>query len=70
MWFATIGRNRPATGIFADTAICYPPAESPECFVHAKAVVLTLAGNRPEPGNAAYTNAKTEVIEDSTEGGT
>jgi hypothetical protein len=45
--------------------ISYRPGERPECFDHAKAVLLTLAGNRPGPGTVAYTSAKTEVIEDA-----
>jgi len=65
VWFATVTRNHQANGIFADVPIWYRPGERPECFDNAKAVLLTLAGNRPGPGTVAYRNAKTEVIEDA-----
>jgi hypothetical protein len=42
-----------------------PARREAECFDHAKAVLRTLAGNRPEPRTVAYTSAKTEVIEDA-----
>ena len=65
VWFATVTRNHQANGIFVDVPIWYRPGERPECFGNAKAVLLTLAGNRPVPGTVAYTNARTEVIEDA-----
>jgi len=65
VWFATVTRNHQSNGIFADVPIWYRPGERPECFYEAKAVLLTLAGNRPGPGTVAYTNATTEVIEDA-----
>jgi hypothetical protein len=65
VWFATVTRNHQANGNFADVPIWYRPGERPESFVDMKAVLLTLAGNCPGPGTAAYTNAKTEVIEDA-----
>jgi hypothetical protein len=65
VWFATVTRQHHANGIFADVPIWYRPGERPESFVDTKAVLLTLAGNRPRPGTTTYTNAKTEVIEDA-----
>jgi hypothetical protein len=65
VWFAIVAREHQAHGIFADVPIWYRPGERPECFGEAKAVLLTLAGNRPGPGTVAYANAKTEVIEDA-----
>ena len=65
VWFAIAGRNHQANGNFTDIAISYRPGERPECFDNAKAVLLTLAGNRPVRGTKAYRNAKTEVIEDA-----
>jgi hypothetical protein len=65
VWFATVTRNHPANGIFADVSIWYPPEQRPECFDDAKTVLLALAGNRPGPGTVALRNAKTEVIEDA-----
>src|SRR5271166_5743184 len=65
VWFATVARNHQANGNFADVPIWYRPGERPECFDIAKAVLLTLAGNRPGSGTVAYTNARTEVIDDA-----
>ena len=65
VWFATVTRNHQADGNFADVPIWCRPGERPECFDHAKAVLLTLAGNRPGPGTVDYTKAKTELIEDA-----
>jgi hypothetical protein len=65
VWFAIVGRNHQANGNFTDVAICYRPGERPECFDITKAVLLTLAGKPPGPGTGAFTNAKTEVIEDT-----
>ncbi len=65
VWFAIVARNHQANGNFADVAIWYRPGERPECFDNAKAVLLTLAENRPGPGTVAYANAKTEVIADA-----
>ena len=50
VWFATVTRNYQGDGIFADVPIWYRPGEQPECFDNLKAVLLTLAGNRPGPG--------------------
>ncbi len=63
--FATVTRNHQSNGMFADVAISYRPGEKNEYFDNAKAVLLTLAGNRPGPGIMDYTNARTEVIEDA-----
>jgi hypothetical protein len=65
VWFATVTRLHQANGFFTDIPIWYRPGERPECFEHVKAVLLTLAGNRPGPGTVAYRNAKTEVIDDA-----
>ncbi len=65
VWFAIVARNHQANGIVADIPIWYRPGERPECFDHAKAVLLALAGNRPGLGTVDYTNARTEVIEDA-----
>jgi hypothetical protein len=65
VWFATVTRNHQANGIFADVPIWYRPGERPECFDEAKAVLLTLAGNRPGPGTVDYTETETEVLEDA-----
>jgi hypothetical protein len=65
VWFAIVTRLHQANGFFTDIPIWYRPGERPECFDNAKAVLLTLAGNRPGPGSEACTNAKTEVIEDT-----
>jgi hypothetical protein len=65
VWFATVTRNHQADGIFYDVPIWYRPGERPECFDNAKAVLLTLAGNRPGPRIVNYTNATTEVIDDA-----
>jgi hypothetical protein len=65
IWFATVTRNHQANGIFADVAISYRPGERLEWFDITKAVLLALAGNPPRPGTVAFTNAKTEVIEDA-----
>jgi hypothetical protein len=65
VWFAIVARQHQANGFFTDVPIWYRPGERPECFDDAKAVLLTLAGNRPRPGTVAYKNAKTEVIEDA-----
>ncbi len=67
-WFATVTRNHQADGLFVDVPISYRPGERPECFDNVKAVLRTLAGNRPGPGTvdyAGYANAKIEVIEDA-----
>ena len=58
VWFATVTRQHQANGIFADVAIWYRPGERPECFDHEKAVLLTLAGNRPGPGAVDYEERK------------
>jgi hypothetical protein len=63
VWFATVARNHQANGNFADIAICYRSGQRAECFDNTKAVLLTLAGNPPESGTVAFTNAETEVIE-------
>jgi hypothetical protein len=65
VWFAIVARYHEANGNFADVPIWYRPGERPECFDNAKAVLLTLAGNRPVPGTVTYTNATTEIIEDA-----
>ena len=65
VWLAIIARNHQASGNFADVAISYRPGERPECFHSIKAVLLTLAGNRPVPGTVGYRNANTEVIDDA-----
>ena len=65
VWFAIVARHHQANGIFTDIPIWYRPGERPECFDDAKAVLRMLAGNRPGPGIMAYTNAKTEVIDDA-----
>jgi hypothetical protein len=65
VWFAIVARNHQADGIFADVPIWYRAGERPECFDNTKAVLLTLAGNRPGPGTVDYTNARTEVIDDA-----
>ena len=65
VWFATVTRLHQANGFFTDIPIWYRPGERPNCFYDARAVLLTLAGNRPGPGTAAYRNAKTEVIDDA-----
>ncbi len=65
VWFATGTRLHQANGFFTEILIWYRPGERPECFYDAKAVLLTLAGNRPGPGTVAYRNAKTEVIDDA-----
>jgi hypothetical protein len=65
VWFAIVARHHQANGIFTDVPIWYRPGERPDCFERAKAVLLTLAGNRPGPGTVAYRNARTEVIEDA-----
>jgi hypothetical protein len=65
VWFAIVTRLHQANGFFTDVPIWYRPGVRPECFDNAKAVLRTLAGIRPRPGTAAYSNAKTEVIDDS-----
>ncbi len=65
VWFAIVGRNHQASGIFTDVAMCFRPGERQEWFDNTKAVLLTLAGNRPVPGTVAYRNTKTEVLEDA-----
>ena len=65
VWFATVTRNHQANGVFADVPIWYRPGERPECFDDVKAVLVALAGNRPGPAIMAYTNARTEVIDDA-----
>jgi hypothetical protein len=65
VWFAIVGRNHQANGNFTDVAYSYRPGERPEWFDTTKAVLLTLAGNRPGPGAVAYTSARIEVIEDA-----
>jgi hypothetical protein len=62
VWFAIVTRNHQANGIFTDIAIWYRPGERPECYHDTKAVLLTLAGNRPGPGTVDYTDARIEVI--------
>ncbi len=65
VWFATVTRQHQANGITAEVPIWYRPGEMPEFFDNVKAVLLTLAGNRPGPGIMAYANARTEVIDDA-----
>jgi hypothetical protein len=65
VWFATVTRHHQANALFADVGLWYRPGERPECFDHEKAVLLTLAGNRPGPGTVDLSNAKTEVVEDA-----
>jgi hypothetical protein len=65
VWFTTVARLHQANGFFTDIPISYRPGERPECFDKTKAVLLTLAGNRPGPGTEAYRNAMIEVIEDA-----
>jgi hypothetical protein len=65
VWFATVTRNHQANGVFADVPIWYRPGETPECFDNAKAALRMLAGDRRGPGIMAYTNARTEVIDDA-----
>jgi hypothetical protein len=65
VWFATVTRMHQANGFFTDVPIWYRPGERPECFGDVKAFLLTLGGNRPGPGTVAYTNTKTEVIDDA-----
>jgi hypothetical protein len=65
VWFAIVARNHQANGYFTDISIWYRPGERPECFDNTKAVLLTLAGNRPGPGTVDCTNARTEVIDDA-----
>ena len=65
MWFAIVARNHQANGNFADVAIWYRLGERPECFDNAKAALRMLAGDRRGPGIMAYTNARTEVIDDA-----
>jgi hypothetical protein len=65
VWFAIVGRLYQANGTFADVSVSYRPGERPECFENTRAVLLTLAGNRPGPGTMAYMNTETQVIEDA-----
>lgn len=65
VWFAIVVRNHQANGFFTDVPIWYRPGERPECFDDAKAVLHTLAGNPPGHGAAAYSNAKTVVIDNA-----
>ena len=65
VWFATVTRLHQANGFVTDVPIWYRPGERPECFDNVKAVLLTLAGNRPARRTVDYTNAKTKVIEDA-----
>ncbi len=65
VWFATVARNHQANGNFSDIPIWYRPGEWPECFDDAKAALRMLAGDRRGPGIMAYTNARTEVIDDA-----
>jgi hypothetical protein len=65
VWFATVARNHQANGNFSDIPIWYRPGERPECFDDAKAALRMLAGDRRGPGIMAYTNARTEVIDDA-----
>ena len=58
VWFATVTRLHQANGFFTDVPIWYRPGERPECFDNAKAVLLTLAGNRPGAGTVAYSERK------------
>jgi hypothetical protein len=64
-WFETVTRHHQANAIFADVGLWYRPGERPECFDHEKAVLLTLAGDRPGPGTVDLRNAETEVDEDA-----
>jgi hypothetical protein len=65
VWFATVARLHQANGFFTDVPIWYRPGERPECFDDAKAALRMLAGDRRGPGIMAYTNARTEVIDDA-----
>jgi hypothetical protein len=65
VWFATVTRLHQANGFVTDVPIWYRPGERPECFDDAKAVLRMLAGDRRGPGIMAYTNARTEVIDDA-----
>jgi hypothetical protein len=65
VWFATVARLYRANGSFTDVPIWYRPGERPEYFEIVKAVLVALAGNRPEPGLMAYANARIEVIDDA-----
>jgi hypothetical protein len=65
VWFATVARLHQANGFFTSVPIWYRPGERPECFDDAKAVLRMLAGDCPWPCIMAYTNARTEVIDDA-----
>jgi hypothetical protein len=65
VWFATVARNHQADGFSTEIPIWYRPGERPEFFDSVKAVVLTLAGNRPGPGTLDSTKVRIEVIEDA-----
>jgi hypothetical protein len=65
VWFAIVARNHQANGFFTDIPIWYRPGERPECFDDAKAALRMLARDRRGPGIMAYTNARTEVIDDA-----
>jgi hypothetical protein len=65
VWFATVARLHQANGFFTDIPIWYRPGERPECFDDAKAALRMLAGDRRGAGIVAYTNARTEVIDDA-----
>jgi hypothetical protein len=65
VWFATVARLHQANGFFTEVPIWYRPGERPECFDDAKAALRMLAGDRRGPGLIAYTNARTEVIDDA-----
>jgi hypothetical protein len=63
--FAIVGGHFLANGRFVEVSAAYRPGERPKCFDNVEAVPRTLAGNRTGPGIMAYTNAKTEVIDDA-----
>jgi hypothetical protein len=65
VWFAILTRHHQANGRFADVAYWYRPGEKPECFDNARAALLTLAGNPPEPSTVDFRNTKTKVLDDA-----
>jgi hypothetical protein len=65
VWFATVTRLHQANGFFTDIPIWYRPGQRPERSDNAKAALRMLAGDRRGHGILAYTNARTEVIDDA-----